>query len=132
MGTHSPVPSSFLKGKQSSASPASSSYLGTLLETRKEIGNNTAVMLVEAVNNYMVREEETVEDIALLNVLCHITGYCGKSAARYGMCRSCANLLIKEDNGFEPSQVNLVDKNKDMKILVSHFFFKYSHICHCI
>ncbi|KAG0703184.1 hypothetical protein GWK47_024922 [Chionoecetes opilio] len=55
-------------------------------ETRQKIDNTTFALLVEAVNEYMGCGKEADENMVLLNVLCHIAGYCGKSAARKRMC----------------------------------------------
>ncbi|KAG0725573.1 hypothetical protein GWK47_038394 [Chionoecetes opilio] len=54
--------------------------------------------------------EEADKDMALLNVLCHIAEYCGKSAAKNRMCPQCTALLVKDDNGGEPRQIH---HNKD-------------------
>ena len=50
---------------------------------RKKVDNTTVTVLVEAVENYMVLENNADEDVALLNVLTHIAGYCGKSSVRH-------------------------------------------------
>ncbi|KAG0727943.1 hypothetical protein GWK47_033558 [Chionoecetes opilio] len=85
-------------------------------ETREDIDNTTVVLLVEAVNDYMACGEEGDEDMALLNVLCHIAGYCGKSAAKKRMCPPCTALLVKDDNGGEPRQIQLDEEQERVSL----------------
>ncbi|KAG0709956.1 hypothetical protein GWK47_023779 [Chionoecetes opilio] len=93
-------------------------HLGVLevKETREDIDNTTVVLLVEAVNDYMACGEEGDEDMALLNVLCHIAGYCGKSAAKKRMCPPCTALLVKDDNGGEPRQIQLDEEQERVSL----------------
>ncbi|KAG0724678.1 hypothetical protein GWK47_040094 [Chionoecetes opilio] len=88
-------------------------------ETRKEIDNTTVVLLVEAVNEYMACGEEADEDMVLLYVLCHIAGYCGKSAVKKHMCPPCTGLLVKDDNGGEPRQ-----RRSACRIDISYLFIE--------
>ncbi|KAG0715127.1 hypothetical protein GWK47_012673 [Chionoecetes opilio] len=85
-------------------------------ETREDIDNTTVVLLVEAVNDYMACGEEGDEDMALLNFLCHIAGYCGKSAAKKRMCPPCTALLVKDDNGGELRQIQLDEEQERVSL----------------
>ncbi|KAG0722905.1 hypothetical protein GWK47_043626 [Chionoecetes opilio] len=79
-------------------------------ETREDIATPLSSCLLRLSTTTGACGEEGDEDMALLNVLCHIAGYCGKSAARNACGPPCTALLVKDDNGGEPRQVNLVDK----------------------
>ncbi|KAG0712976.1 hypothetical protein GWK47_001942 [Chionoecetes opilio] len=85
-------------------------------ETREDIDITTVVLLVEAVNDYMACGEEGDEDMALLNILCHIAGHCGKSAAKKRMCPPCTALLVKDDNGGESRQIQLDEEQERVSL----------------
>lgn len=86
---------------------------------REKVDNTTVTVLVEAVENYMVNEANTDEDIALLNVLTHIAGYCGKSSARHHRCQSCTSLLVMDDGGSKQSQLQLDDDQNFSQLSVA-------------
>lgn len=83
---------------------------------REKVDSTTVAVLIKTVVNYMLNEGNTYEDIALLNVLTYIAGYCGKSSARHHRCSSCTSLLVMGDESSQQFQLHLDDDQNISRI----------------